>query len=189
MGGADDHRSTSPCWRRMASVSRAERFESLYRAHYAAVLRFARRRTDAATAEDVVADTFAIAWRKLERVPDRPLPWLYAVASRELANRRRAAQRDLLKAHRAGSDTARDPAEALGERDAILRAFNALSENDREALRLVAWEELRLADAARVAGTTRLAFAMRVSRARRRLGSALQGEPHPPRALEPRHDG
>ena len=46
---------------------------------------------------------------------------------------------------------ARDPAESLAERDAALRAFAALKEPDREALRLVAWERLSLADAARAA--------------------------------------
>jgi RNA polymerase sigma factor (sigma-70 family) len=169
-------------------MSRAERFEDLYRTHYRAVLRFARRRTDDATADDVVADTFMIAWRKLERVPDRSLPWLYTVASRELANRRRATQRDLAKTHGSARRAGRDPAEALGERDAILRAFNELPEGDREALRLVAWDGLSLADAARVAGTTRLAFAARVSRARRKLASRLSDDAPSPRALETSHE-
>ncbi|MBE2319659.1 sigma-70 family RNA polymerase sigma factor [Solirubrobacter sp. CPCC 204708] len=165
-------------------MSDRARFESLFREHYPAVLRFARRRTDAATAEDVAAETFAVAWRRLERVPAEPLPWLYVVAARELSTRRRAAASDRVKASRS-ADVAfgRDPADALGERDAVLRAFARLSETDREALRLVAWDGLSLADGAKVAGTTRLAFAMRVSRARRRLGAALAAadDPAPPR--------
>ena len=68
----------------------------------------------------------------------------------------------------------RDPADRLAERDAALRAFTGLSEPDREALRLVAWERLSLADAARAAGVSRPAFAMRVHRARRRLAARLR---------------
>jgi RNA polymerase sigma-70 factor (ECF subfamily) len=158
-------------------VSPDERFEDLYRAHYAAVLRFARRRTDPATAEDVAAETFAIAWRRLERVPpDNPLPWLYTTAANELANRRRKTRSDEYKAAAASHEIGRDPADALAERDAVLRAFAELSETDRETLRLVAWEGLSLADGARVAKTTRVAFAVRVSRARKRLAATLEAQ-------------
>jgi RNA polymerase sigma-70 factor (ECF subfamily) len=160
-------------------VSPDERFDALYRTHYAAVLRFARRRTDPATAEDVAAETFAIAWRRLERVPpETPLPWLYTTAANELNNRRRKAASDEHKAAALGHETGRDPADALAERDAVLRALATLSVRDREALRLVAWEDLSLADAAKVAGTTRVAFAVRVSRARKRLAAALDDVPH-----------
>lgn len=156
-------------------MSPDERFEALYRAHYAAVLRFARRRTDPTTAEDVAAETFAIAWRRLAKVPpDKPLPWLYTTASNELNNRRRKARSDEHKAAALPHETGRDPADSLAERDAVLRALAGLSARDREALRLVAWEDLSLADAARVAGTTRVAFAVRVSRARKRLAAALE---------------
>lgn len=158
-----------------------ERFEALFDAHYRAVHRYALRRTDPAQAEEIANETFMVAWRRLDTVPDPALPWLYAVAGKCLANRRRAATRRdrtvaRLRAQPAPSG-ARDPAERLAERDAILRAFVTLGERDREALRLVAWEGLSLADAARAAGTSRAAFAMRVHRARRRLAQRLEHEP------------
>ncbi|MEA2149344.1 MAG: hypothetical protein QOD69_1174 [Solirubrobacteraceae bacterium] len=160
-----------------------ERFEALYRAHYGAVLRYAARRGSADAAEEIAAETFATAWRRLDRVPrDEPLPWLLVTARNTLANRRRGAARsqDKEREHAAtvAEPRARDPGDALAERDAVVRAFATLSEPDREALRLVAWDGLALAAAARVAGTTRVAFAMRVSRARRRLAAALE-EPEP----------
>ncbi len=169
-----------------------ERFEALFDLHYGAVLRFAARRADPATAEDVAAETFAAAWRRLDRVPPDPRPWLFVVARHELASRRRAAASDRHKAERAGAVAAtagRDTADALAGRDAVVRAFGSLAEPDREALRLVAWDGLSLADAARVAGTSRAAFAMRVSRARRRLAAALDDLeraplPHARRPLE-----
>ena len=149
----------------------AARFEELFRSHYRDVHRYALRRTDPAMAEEVANETFMVCWRKLEAVPDTPLPWLYAVARKCLANRRRAEARrtDVADAPSAG----RDPADQLAERDAILRAFTALGERDREALRLVAWEGLSTADAARAAGTSAPAFAMRLHRARRRLAAQL----------------
>jgi RNA polymerase sigma-70 factor (ECF subfamily) len=167
-----------------------ERCEALFLAHYRAVHRYALRRTDTAQAEEIANETFMVAWRRLDTLPDAALPWLYAVAGKCLANRRRAAtRRDRTVAHlRAQREVsgARDPAERLAERDAILRAFVTLGQRDREALRLVAWEGLSLADAARAAGASRAAFAMRVHRARRRLAQRLEEEPDisPDQALE-----
>jgi RNA polymerase sigma factor (sigma-70 family) len=160
----------------------ARRFEALYRAHHGAVVRFARRRVDPASAEEVVADTFAIAWRRLADVPDEPLPWLYAVALRCVLNARRAQASGRAKAASAAAVAAtgaRDPADVLAERDAVLRAFARLSEDDREALRLVAWEGLDQRAAAAVLGVTRPAFAMRLTRARRRLAAALDDQERP----------
>jgi RNA polymerase sigma factor (sigma-70 family) len=160
--------------------SRRDRFEALFLAHYRAVHRYALRRTDPAQAEEIANETFMVCWRKLDAVPDPALPWLYAVAGKVLANRRRETKRrGRTEAHlRAQRDVSgRDPAERLAARDSILRAFVALGERDREALRLVAWEGLSLADAARAAGTSRTAFAMRVHRARRRLADSLEDEP------------
>jgi RNA polymerase sigma factor (sigma-70 family) len=156
-------------------MSSAARFEELFRSHYRDVLRYAQRRTDPVQAEEVASETFAICWARLHRVPDPALPWLYAVARKCLANRRRAASRRVVV--RVDERVGRDPAEQLAERDAILRAFVALSVRDREALRLFAWEGLSLADAARAAGTSRAAFAMRLHRARRRLAAELDS-PH-----------
>jgi len=155
----------------------AQRFEAIYRAHYAAVARFAHRRTDPGSAEEVVAETFTVTWRRLDDVPADPLPWLYGVARNVLYGEHRAngrARRNAASAaDAAGSRLGRDPADAYAEREHVLRAFSTLTEPDREALRLIAWEGLDHRDAADVMGTTRVAFAMRVSRARRRLAAAL----------------
>jgi len=157
--------------------SRQDRFEALFAAHYGDVHRYALRRAEPSLAEEVVNEAFLVAWRRLDHVPDHALPWLYATAGHVLANRRREAQRHARRNSAAAAQpaqTARDPAERLAERDAALRAFTSLSEPDREALRLVAWERLSIQDAARVAGVTRAAFAMRVHRARRRLAAHLR---------------
>ena len=157
--------------------TRRQRFEAIFAAHYGDVHRYALRRAEPPLAEEIVNETFLVAWRRFDDVPAEPLPWLYATAAHVLANRRREATRHARRTSAAAAEppaTARDPAERLAERDAALRAFTALSEPDREALRLVAWERLSLADAASAAGVTRPAFAMRVHRARRRLAAHLR---------------
>jgi RNA polymerase sigma-70 factor, ECF subfamily len=131
------------------------RFEQIYEEHREAVRAFIRRRAPDSIVEDVVSETFLVCWRKLDRVPDEPLPWLYAVARKTLANQRRRLARE----QRVG---AVDPASAVAEPepvgDAILAAaFAALSERDREVLRLIAWEGLSLSQAAVVLGCSALA--------------------------------
>ena len=74
--------------------NRQARFEALYQEQVGAVAAYALRRASRETSEDVVAETFLVAWRRLEDVPfEKPLPWLYGVARRTLANQRRAAVR------------------------------------------------------------------------------------------------
>jgi RNA polymerase sigma-70 factor (ECF subfamily) len=165
----------------------SRRFEALYRAHYAAIVRFVHRRIDPASAEEIVAETFAIAWRRLDDIPPDPLPWLYVVARNLLRGERRAAAYDRDRvasaAHESSRACSRDPADAFAERDAALRAFATLSEPDREVLRLVIWEGLDHRSAARALGTSRVAFTMRSSRARRRLAAALSHLDQPSRPL------
>jgi RNA polymerase sigma-70 factor (ECF subfamily) len=152
--------------------TRAERFERIYDAHYAAVLAYALRRAPRAEADDVVAETFTVAWRRLADVPDEPRPWLYEVARRVLANRRRGDERRAALAERlrqAPTITAVGPVDLT----ALATAFAALPEHEREALALVAWEGLSTRDAARAAGCSDVAMRVRLHRARRRLEQAL----------------
>jgi RNA polymerase sigma factor (sigma-70 family) len=158
-------------------VTRRARFEALFEAHYLDVQRFLLRRTDLTAAEELTNEVFLICWRRLEQVPEHALPWLYVTARKCLANHRRAAarhaRRERAAAHEFKDTIGRDPAERFAERDAVLRAFATLDERDREALRLVAWEGLSVADAARAVGTSRAAFGMRLHRARRRVAALL----------------
>src|SRR6266542_3605025 len=76
----------------------ASRFDAAFDAHYLKVLAFAIRRMESRPeAEDVAAETFAVAWRRRDAIPDAPLPWLYAIALRVIANHRRSSRR---RAHR-----------------------------------------------------------------------------------------
>ncbi len=155
-----------------------ERFERIFRENFRAVFRFALARIDPERAKDVAAETFLIAWRRLDDVPEEPRPWLFGVARRVIAGQFRSeARRDALavrlEAEPGGSLDA-DLAGVLGGRDEVLAAFSALRDSDREVLRLVTWDGLSSAEAAEVLAVTKLAFAVRLHRARRRLREELE---------------
>jgi RNA polymerase sigma-70 factor (ECF subfamily) len=163
------------------------RFECCFRDHYAQLLAFSMRRVSGREiAEDVVADTFAVAWRRRDRIPDPALPWLYAIAARVIANQYRSTRRrhnlDVRLVHEAGAVAPEsDPAESLNRRDAFSAAFALLTEPEREVLRLVAWDGLDTRDAARVFGCSPGAFRVRLHRARRKLAKQLEAAGHLPR--------
>jgi RNA polymerase sigma factor (sigma-70 family) len=164
-----------------ARPTERERFQELWRRHYNAVFAYALRRLgDEHAADDVVAETFLVAWRRRESVPESARPWLLGVARKQLANRHRGdRRRAALTAKLAQS--AEPAREATGARStALAAAFNALSPSDREVLGLVAWEELRPREAAAVLGITSALFSVRLHRARRRLGKRLKATGHMP---------
>ncbi len=156
------------------------RFESCFRDHYAQLLAFAMRRVSGReVAEDVVADTFAVAWRRRDCIPDGALPWLYAIAANVIADQYRLARRrhdlGLRLAHEAAAgEIARDPAEDLARRDTFSLAFARLNEREREVLRLAAWDGLGVREAAQVLGCSPGAYRVRLHRARRRLAKQLK---------------
>jgi RNA polymerase sigma-70 factor (ECF subfamily) len=166
--------------------SAERRFESCFRDNYAAVLAFAvRRLPDRAAAEDAAAETFAVVWRRRDLIPEAPLPWIFGIALRVVANQRRSGQRRLRLGdrleHEAGPSSAPlDPVDDLHRRDAFSRAFGRLNEGEREVLRLVAWDGLDTREAADVLGCSAAAFRVRLHRARRRLAKHLEAAGHSP---------
>jgi RNA polymerase sigma factor (sigma-70 family) len=173
---------------------RAERFEALFRESYPRVRAYALRRAAPDVAQDAVAETFLVAWRRLDDVPEDALPWLLATARRVLANQRRSAARGVALEHRltgsVGTSVAADLGDSVADADLVRIALGRLSERSREALMLVAWEGLDGARAAHAAGCSRAAFAVRLHRARAQLAgelASLEAPPVPspePRSLE-----
>ncbi len=169
------------------------RFRQFYERHYSAVLGYGLRRTDTSAAEDIAAETFLVAWRRFDEVPGDALPWLLTVARNLLANHRRSVvRRDAtISRLRTEPDAAvRDAADQIAARDDVLEAFQRLSETDREALALIAWDGLSGDRAARVLGCSVGAFWVRIHRARRRLARELETLPssniEEPVSAEPR---
>jgi RNA polymerase sigma factor (sigma-70 family) len=161
-----------------------ERFTALYDRHYRSVLGYTLLRAGQDAAEDVVSETFLVAWRRLDDLPDPPLPWLLGVARNLLykqydSGRRRQALADRVTALTRTEDLAGpDVAERVVERDAARAALGSLGERDVEALVLATWYGLSPREAARVVGCSAAAFTVRLHRARKRLA----GAPHAHRA-------
>lgn len=167
----------------MAEVDRAV-FEELYRDHYWALLRFAVRRTpDPERARDLVAETFAVAWRRRGTLPPaRALPWLYKTAGNILANERRRDQRTAEAYRTLGGYSSTDYQTDTAERtewshalEEVLRAVNTLSGDDQQVLMLHAWEGLTGRDLGIALGCSAAAASVRLHRARRRLDTAING--------------
>jgi RNA polymerase sigma factor (sigma-70 family) len=139
--------------------------------HMPAVTAYARRR-GSTDPEGVAAEAMAIAWRRLASVPaGEPLPWLLSTARNLVWDewRRTAGRRPAGEAPAAADfmETGIDPE--------LEHALRSLSYDEREAVLLVAWDDLTPAQAARCLGISATAFRVRLHRARRRLHAALDG--------------
>ncbi len=160
-------------------ASALARFDELFRDHERAVLAYAMRRTPTlGDAEDAAAETFTIAWRKIDAVPTtEPLPWLYAVARRVLANQRRGTgRRERLAALLSVGDVPTPMRVGDAQDGPAFAALATLAPADQEVLRLVAWEDLGNQQIAAVLGITPNAVAIRLHRARARFADALARE-------------
>ena len=155
--------------------TRSERWlEQLYESYATPVHRYALRRVSRDAAEEIVAETFVVAWRRFAQVPDNPLPWLYAVARRLVANHRRSDNRRHALLTRLGDSA---PHTSYSPADSGLReSLATLRHSDREALLLVAWEGLSTAELAVALGCTEVAARARLHRARRRLRAAMSAD-------------
>lgn len=165
-----------------------DRLKNLIDAHGRDVLAYARRRVDSATAEEITAEVFVVAWRRLDRIPEtEPVLWLYGVARRLLSNERRSARRREVLSSALASFAPRSSA-PVNQEAPVLEALGALRPADREVLLLSAWEGLDAQQTGVVLGCSAAAVHTRLHRARNRLERqmALQASapsPPPPTSL------
>ena len=132
----------------VVTVTAEERFRQLYALHAGPVLSYFKRRTDSETTQDCTAETFLVAWRRIDDVPGASFPWLYGVARRVLQNQRRSGGRMArLVSRLRGLDS---PPEPSPELEVIRRfevstaaALRRMRPEDQELLLLANWEELR----------------------------------------------
>jgi RNA polymerase sigma-70 factor (ECF subfamily) len=162
-------------------VSDSERdFEEVFSACYEPVYRYAVRRVAPEAVQDVVSDTFLVAWRRHGELRGEPLPWLLGIARRVASTQRRgSARRDALRERlrtEASPASAQTGDGAAGHDPRLALALASLGQRDREALMLVAWDGLDHRTAAAVMGCSTGSLTVRLHRARRRLARALAGE-------------
>ena len=173
-----------------SSAPNRAKLRQAFDAHFEAISRYCHRRLPPADANDVTAQVFAVAWRRIEDMPtgDGTLPWLYAVARNQVHTARRSARRLAnLRAKLGGQAQHPEPGpEAVIVRNAeqaeLLQALAALRADDQEILRLRAYERLTIAEVAAVLGCSTEAAKKRSARAIKRLRVAA-GIPAPQRAI------
>ena len=169
------------------TLTSEERFRSAFADNYADLLRFAQRRVDPHHAEDVAAEAFLAAWRRVGDLPDDPSDaraWLFGIVRNCLLNDRRSARRrDALAVRLADASASGRRCDAdedfLARRVDVAAAWASLPDAEQEVLALAVLDGLTSAQAGAVLGIRAAAFRLRLSRARAALRVRLDGEAEP----------
>jgi RNA polymerase sigma factor (sigma-70 family) len=166
-----------------------ERFGTVFDRHATAIHGYIARRLGRDAADDLVAETFLVAFRqRASYEPDQlsARPWLYGIATRLVSRRRREEVRFFRAIARSGIDPAADPvAEPVADQSArrvdaqalhrrLAGALAVLSPADRDALLLVA-DGLSYQEAAQALGVPPGTLSSRLARARRTVRAELGG--------------
>jgi RNA polymerase sigma-70 factor (ECF subfamily) len=180
-----------------ASRTDPERFAALFRRHAPAILRYTVRRLGQDPADDIVAETFLVAFRRrgaYDAARPDARPWLYGIATNLIRRHRRAEVRALRALARGGADPVTEPfTDAVEDRvhagarsQALAGAIAALPAAQREVLLLVTWAELTYDEVAEALGVPSGTVRSRMNRIRRKLRDALGDAADPHREA---HDG
>lgn len=150
-------------------------FAAVYERHLPAVSAYLARRVQSADVEDLAADVFAIAWRKRDDVAEgEELPWLYRIASYQVANhRRRVAARANMLALLTVPDSAPAADVLLDADPELAEAWARLPAKHREVLGLVVLDGLPVAEAAVALRVSANAVSIRLHRAKKALAEGL----------------
>jgi RNA polymerase sigma-70 factor (ECF subfamily) len=163
----------------MFCVTREEQFRAAFEEHYRAVARFVRMRGHGASdADDIIAGTFEVAWRKINTLPEggEALPWLLGVARNLSRNARRKSQREASFVDELSAVTvpwAEMPIEGRAASAEVMSALVQLKPIDRDLVLLVAWDELTPAQAGQVLGLRPVTARSRLHRARKHLNALM----------------
>lgn len=156
-----------------SEAGRRTRYDALFAEVYEPLQRYVHRRCGVADADDVVAETLTVVWRRLDEVPtDAAVAWTFGVARRVLANQRRSTGRRLRLIERVLRTQEILPAHEVDDTD-LTEALDRVSSDDREILHLWAWEQLTPREMAVVLEITANAASLRLHRAKGRLADAM----------------
>lgn len=149
-----------------------DEFEALYRTHAPEILGYLYRRGAGQDAQDLLDETFLIAWRRRDDLPgaDNRRAWLFGTARRLLLAHRRQTPHELpLTDSMLAPDSA--PAPLDGRTQIVRMVLAELAEADRELLTLTAWEHLSVAEAGQALGIKPGTARVRLHRLRHRLAA------------------
>jgi RNA polymerase sigma factor (sigma-70 family) len=173
------------------SLRRPDAFGELYARHFTAVYRYVAGRLGPDIADDLAADTFLAAFRRratFDTSRGMVRPWLFGIATNLVARHHRAETRWYAALARAGADPLAlagaagcdedliaDRVNASRVRPALTAALARLPDRDRDVLLLTAIGELSYAEVAFALGIPEGTVGSRLSRARRKIITALGG--------------
>ena len=149
-----------------------ERLELLFTVHAVQVSNYMRRRVSRVEdVEDLTAEVFLVAARRIQDIPlGHELAWLYLTSRNVLSNWRRRSVP--VPSEGITLDVALQNVPAL-ERVEFLEAWGSLREEEKEVLRLAAWEGLSGEELGVALGISSGGAASALSRARRKLAGEI----------------
>lgn len=162
-----------------------ELFTDVYDRYFRAIYLYVAGRLGPGPAEDLAAETFAVAFGQRHRFdPGRGdlRPWLFGIATNLIARHGRTEARHYRALARApGWPTAEGPEDrvvsvvaAQQVQPRLLQALATLSRGERDVVLLVALSQLSYEEIAQALGISPGTVGSRLSRARRRLGQAIE---------------
>ena len=166
-----------------SSALEPSRFGELFDRHARVIFRYAASRTNSEVANDVVADTFLVAFERRGRFDHAwsdAAPWLLGIATNIIRRHRsseaknfRAMERlsDEVAGNAAASDAA-ERAEASVAIKRLARVIRTMSDADRDTLLLFAWADLSYEEIATAMDVPIGTVRSRLNRARRTLKAA-----------------
>ncbi|WP_330277076.1 RNA polymerase sigma factor [Lentzea sp. NBC_00516] len=169
-----------------ASLRVTEKFAVIFDRHAPHIQRYLARRLGQQVADDLLAETFLVAFSKRGRYdPSRPdaRPWLYGIATNLVGQHRREEVRRY-RMHLVASsvddhaDRVAADVTAQAMRSMLTGALGALSVEDRDVLLLVAWEQLSYLEIAEALAIPVGTVRSRLNRARRKVREALGTDNH-----------
>lgn len=169
--------SQQTTWGERDDLDREKKFLAIHAAGHDRIYRYFRRRTNnAATAEDLCAEVFRIAWEKTGEGTSLSIMVLFGVAKNVLRNHLRSSVRSesLLSALQQERQN-----DALPTEYPIHDALTRLSPDDREVLLLTYWDGLTSGEVSDLLNTSATAVRMRLHRARKTLSHLMQTQAEP----------
>lgn len=171
-----------------ASLAEPGRFAVLFDRHAPYIQRYLARRVGTQAAEDLLAETFLVAFGKRAAYDQSfrdARGWLYGIATNLIGRHRREEVRQFRLSQAAGPDL--DQADhpersvvnltAQSLRSVLVAALAGLAEPDRDVLLLIAWEQLSYGEVARALGIPVGTVRSRLHRARTKIRQALASSP------------
>ena len=166
------------------SLREPERFASIFDRHAPHIQRYLARRLGQQVADDLVADTFLVAFDKRARYDltrSDARPWLYGIATNLVRQHQREEVREYrLRAnippdldHDGHADRVAAQVTAAAMNRLLAAALAKLSDGERDVLLLIAWEGLTYEEVATALAIPVGTVRSRLNRARRQVRAAL----------------